>query len=245
MTISSLSSKPSLFVFLLLIIFLTPASGKAQQRRPAGGRPAIVVDERLSALRDTPGFSGRFLRRIGRGKWVAVRREKRTADGVVFYQVNVTRRTGGWLQRESVVLQGHARDESRLVGLIKASQDFERISRARIFLDLFPRSRWRPVVLLLFGNEAEKAACKLSRDANERLVTAEVEANGTPLASYYQNFKGLDRYRRQGVRFRFEAATKKFRYDGAAWRELVRRYPQSAEADEARKKRDLSASTNR
>jgi hypothetical protein len=61
-----------------------------------------------------------------------------------------------------------------------------------------------------------------------------MEAGGAPLKSYYLNFSGLDRYRRQGVAFTFDAATKSFRYGGAAWRELVRRHPRSAEAEKAR-----------
>jgi hypothetical protein len=41
---------------------------------------------------------------------------------------------------------------------------------------------------------------------------------------------------RQGVLFTFDRDVKRFHYDGAAWREIVQRYPNSAEADEARKK---------
>jgi hypothetical protein len=47
---------------------------------------------------------------------------------------------------------------------------------------------------------------------------------------------GLDRYRRQGIDFVFDEQAKQFHYDGAAWRELVRRYPRSAEATEARQR---------
>jgi hypothetical protein len=47
------------------------------------------------------------------------------------------------------------------------------------------------------------------------------------------NYSGLDRYNRQGVIFTFDREAKKFHYDGAGWREIVRRYPQSPEASEA------------
>ena len=41
----------------------------AQQRKPpAGGRLAIVVDERLAALRATPQLSGKLVRRLSRGR---------------------------------------------------------------------------------------------------------------------------------------------------------------------------------
>jgi hypothetical protein len=155
---------------------------------------------------------------------------------VVFYQVNVTRRTSGWLQRESVVLPNHAADERRLVRLISASEDFDRIVRAQIFFDTFPRSPFRPAVLLLYGDEAEKSTAKLVRDAARRLNPDEIKANSAPLFSYYLNYTGLDRYRRQGIVFRFDSATSQFHYDGAAWREIVRRYPRSSEAAQARQR---------
>lgn len=247
MNISSLQSR-CFFLFLPLLIgtlSLHDAAWAQQRRRPAGGRSAVVVDERLSVLRDTPGFAGKLLRRIGRGKWVAVKRAKRTADGLVFYQVNVTRRTGGWLQRESVVMPSQAGEDSRLVRLINGSDDFDRIARARIFLDLFSHSALRPAVLLLYGDEAEKAADKLAHDAIHRLSGPELEDTGAPLVSYYQNFNGIDRYRRQGINFGFDMSRKQFRYDGAAWRELIRRYPLSTEAEQARQRLEkLSASTN-
>ena len=34
----------------------------------------------------------------------------------------------------------------------------------------------------------------------------------------------------------FDRASKQFHYDGAAWREIIRRYPNSPEAAEARKR---------
>jgi hypothetical protein len=50
------------------------------------------------------------------------------------------------------------------------------------------------------------------------------------------NYSGLDRYNRVGVRFLFDVESKKFRYEGAAFRELVRRYPRSVEAGVARER---------
>jgi hypothetical protein len=52
---------------------------------------------------------------------------------------------------------------------------------------------------------------------------------------------GLDRYRRQGIVFDFDAAARRFRYDGAAFREILRRYPRSPEASEARARLGPSA----
>jgi hypothetical protein len=227
-------ASPKTFSILLVTISLIPFVASAQKRRlPAGGRLAIVVDERLSALRTAPELSARLLRRLGRGRFVAISGEARSRDGVVFYRVNVTTRTRGWLQREAVVSINKTGDDKRLMSLIEASEDFDLIARGRIFLDSFPHSALRPTVLLLFGRTAEAAAAKLSRDAGRRLKDEEMIAGRAPEFSYFMNYNGLDRYNRQGIRFVFDAFEKKFHYDGATWREIVRRYPYSPEASEA------------
>ena len=222
-----------LTVCLLLIIF-PQISVVAQKRRPpVGGRLAVVVDERLAALRATPQLNGRLVRRLGRGRLVAVRSMKTSSDGIVFFLVNVTSRTHGWIQREAVASPSRAGDDQRLLRLINACNGFDRIARARIFLDYFPRSPLRPEVLLLLGDTAEEIAAKLSTDAARRLKEGLGDA---PEFSYYLNHTGLDRYNRQRVGFVFDESTKRFHYDGAAWRELIRRHPRSSEAAEARKR---------
>jgi hypothetical protein len=52
-----------------------------------------------------------------------------------------------------------------------------------------------------------------------------------------------DRYNREGITFLFDRTTKKFSYDGAAWREILKRYPNSPEATEARKHLEKLSST--
>jgi hypothetical protein len=214
----------------------------AQQRRrvPITNRSAIVVDERLAVLRDGPELSARLLQRMSRGRVVLILGAKRSSDGLTFYRVAVTRRTSGWLQSEAVVSPGRSDDE-RLLRLIRSSEDFDRVVRARIFLDLFPRSPARPQVLLIYGEAAEAAATRLSRDASRRLDEREMAANGAPPFSYYLSYSGLDRYRRQGITFTFNRASKQFHYDGESWREILRRYPRSPEALEARKRLDALA----
>lgn len=223
-------------VLSLLSVLQTSADAQRKRRAPAGGRVCVVVDERLSALRDAPELSANVLRRLGRGRLLAVAGARDSKDGVTFYRVVVTRRTGGWLQADAVVSPSRAGDDERLLRLVRGSTEFDRVERARIFLETFPRSPLRPAALLLYGEAAEEAAARLSREASRRLDAGEMEAGGAPLKSYYLNFVGLDRYRRQGVRFVFDAATKQFRYDGAAWREILRRYPRSPEAVEARRR---------
>ena len=227
-------------VALSFLVFLTTICSNAsgQQNRPAdrAGARAIVVDERLAVLRDAPNFSARLLRRLGRGRNVTILGTKRTVEGLVFHRVAVTKRTRGWLQSEAVIAPARPGDDMRLLRLIAASADFERIARARIFLDAFPQSRLRPRTLLLYGDAAEEAAARVSREAMRRLDEREMAASGAPIFSYFLNYSGLDRYRRENLNFTFDLSTRQIHYDGASWRELVRRYPQSAEAVEARQR---------
>ena len=221
----------------LLVGFLSAKISFPKQ--PTGGRLAIVVDERLAALRREPQLNARLVKRLSRGRLVAIRASRRTSEGIVFLLVNVTSRTHGWIQREAVVSAGRPGDDRFLLDLIKASHGFDRIARARIFLDHFPRSPLRPEVLLLLSNTAEETAAKLSRDAAKRLQAANGQAEtlrGAPEFTYFLNYSGLDRYNRQRVNFLFHQPTKRFHYDGAAYRELVRRYPKTPEALEARKR---------
>ncbi len=229
--------RPLWLLTLLLHVILFQVDTSAQRRRPpTGGRLAVVVDERLSTLRSTPQLSGKLLRRLGRGRLVAIRGIKRSQDGIVFFLVNVTARTHGWIQREAVVSASSQADEQRLFSLIKGSDEFDRIARARIFLDMFPRSSVRSEVLLMFGDAAEEAATRLSRDASRRINEGEIRLLDAPVFSYFLNYSGLDRYNRQGVGFIFARSTKRFHYDGTSWREIVRRYPKTPEATEARKR---------
>ena len=222
---------PHKLALSLLLVLAIPGTIIAQRKPPAGGRLAIVVDERLAALRATPQLNGRLVRRLSRGRLLAVRSVKTSADGISFFLVNVSSRTHGWIQREAVVSPSRAGDDQRLLTLIERSQGFDRIARARIFLNHFPRSPLRPAVLLLLGNTAEQLAAKLSNDAAGRLKQDRGDA---PEFSYFLNYTGLDRYNRQGVMFVFDRSTKRFHYDGASWRELIRRFPHSLFATEAK-----------
>lgn len=218
----------------LLAISAGPVAG--QQRRVAeGGTRAVVVDERLAVILEAPDLSANLLRRISRGRTVAVKGAKRSPDGVIFYRVSLTKRTGGWIQSEAVASLVRKDDDERLLRLIDSSNDFDRIVRARIFLDMFQKSPLRPRVLLIYGEAVEKVAARLSHDAIRRLDQKEMEAGGGPTFSYYLSYNGLDRYRRQGIVFLFDRVRKQFHYDGASWREVVRRYPRSPEAEEARR----------
>jgi len=231
----------STFITIILVnifFLLSPASSAMAQKRrePPGGRLAVVIDERLAALRIAPDPAAKLLRRLNRGRLVAVLGGMRNRDGLVYLQVVVTRRTIGWLPTESVVAPWRHEDDDRSLRLIRNSKDFDRIARARLFLDAFPRSPLRPQGLLLFGDAAEQAAEKLSREASRRLDPNEMAAGGAPDFSYFLNYNGLDRYNRQEINFTFDRSSSTFHYDGAAWSEIVRRYPGSPEAAEARRR---------
>ena len=176
------------------------------------------------------------MRRLSRGRRVTLVGARRSHDGIVFLRIAVTRRTRGWIQQEALIWPGRSRDDERLLRLIEASRDFDRLARARIFLDAFPRSILRPKVLLIFGDEADKVAQKLSLEAARRLDREEMSATGASLTSYYLNYSGLDRYRRQGIAFTFDESRRQFLYDGAAWEELVRRYGASPQAAAVRER---------
>lgn len=225
----------------LLFLFLSAAAGQ-KRRVPPGGRLAVVIDERLSALRAAPDLTAKLIQRLGRGHLVSVRGERTTIDGVRFSHVAVTRRTMGWLQSDAVFAPWRSGDDARLVRLLEKSEEYDLIIRARSFLDIFAQSPWRSKVLSMYAMAAEDVADKLSRDAQRRFTRTELPADGAPEFSYYLNFNALDRYNRAGITFRFDRAAKRFSYEGAAWREILRRYPRSPEAPEARKRLEKLAS---
>jgi hypothetical protein len=224
---------------LLALVSSPDAFGK--KRIPPGGRVAVVVDERLSALRAAPDLTAKLLERLSRGHLVSIRGEKTTADGLKFYRVALSSRTFGWLQSDAVVVPWRAGDDRRLLTLIENSDEFDRIVRARTFIDAFPQSLLRAKVLAMYAGEAEDVADKLTREAGRRFTKNELPPIGAPEFSYYLNYNGLDRYNREGITFLFDRTTRKFSYNGAAWREILKRYPNSPEAAEARMHLDALA----
>jgi hypothetical protein len=220
------------FTSLCLVVISFSASAQNRQSPPGGGRTAVVVDERFAALRTTPDLTGKLVRRMGRGRLLSIRSIKNTRTGIVFYFVKVSSRTRGWIQREAVVVPSQNGNAERLLSLIKNSSDYDRIVLARLFLDYFPRSPFRSQVLLMLGEAAEEASVRLSQEAARRMINN----TSAPEFSYFLNYRGLDRYNRQGVTFVFDQGVRRLRYDGSAWKELLRRFPRSAEAEEARKR---------
>jgi hypothetical protein len=209
--------------------------------RPTSIKPAkgVVIDERLAVLRTEPSLYASQLIRMSRGRKLEIIGSKE-ADGVAFYKVVVPPEPikEGWVQQEAVATTVKREDDKRLASLIQASEGFEQVERAAVFVDLFKDSPLRPAILLFFGDLIEEAAAKLSLDAGKKLDKREMAASGAPAFSFYLNYAGLDRFRKLNVTFFFNENTKQFHYDGTVWKEIMERFPKSNEAPEAKKRLD-------
>ena len=215
-----------------------PGPTKASAARPPEiGQTAVVIDETLSVLRMRPSLFAEGVHRMRRGRRVQILGITE-ADGVKFYKVTVPPRNYGWVQSDAVFGKFRPGDEERLMKLVQAAEGFEQLEVAVEFFILYPQSASRPAMLLLFGDLADAAASRLSRDAASRLNRREMAATGAPAHSYYLNFNMLDRYRKLGIVFLLNSSTRQYHYDGASWKEVISKYPASAEAAEARKRLD-------
>jgi len=238
--------KRPLFVVLLLVFLCFDAEA---QKRSARAKPksvanqkfqansAVVIDERLAVLRAAPSLFAKPIQRMRRGRTVMIA-ETRETQGVTFYRVLAVPGTQGWVQREAVAAKFRRGEDERLARLVQASDGFDQIERAQIFLENFTDSPFRASILLLFGDLMEEVAVKMSTDAAKRLSRREMTASGAPLYSFYLNYASLDRYQRLGIGFAFNPGTKLFHYDGASWREIIKKSPRSNEAAEAQKRLD-------
>lgn len=242
--------KRPVFLLLLMLFFLNFKAVEAQkryvkpkpkpivQKSAANSSSAIVIDERLAILRAAPSLFAKPIQRMRRGRVVMIS-EAREADGVTFYRVVAVPNAQGWVQREAVAGKFRRGDDERLARLVQSSDGFDQIERARIFLENFPDSSFRPSILLLFGDLMEEIALKLSMEAAKRLSRREMAASGAPLHSFYLNYSSLDRYQRLGIGFAFNSSTRLFHYNGASWQEIVQKSPSTNEAIEAQRRLDI------
>ena len=233
---------PLILALSLILLIFSSANAQKRDASPKNkkakekGNAAIVIDERLSVLLTEPSLYAVPIQRMRRGRQLVVLRSKK-ADGVIFFQVRPSRRnTTGWVQADAIIGTFRRNDDQRLAKLVQASDGFVQIERAVFFLGYFPKSEMRPSILLLLGDLIEEEALKLSKRAARRLDRREMAASGAPLHSFYLNFSSLDRYRKLGVRFLFNIETKSFHYDGGAWFELLGKFPDTVEAQEAKRR---------
>jgi hypothetical protein len=200
-----------------------------------GARAAFVADAGLAVVRKNPSATGDLKTRLRVGRRVYVLGSKR-GDGRTFFFVAVTRRTRGWVDARALVRGRTRGDDDRLFRLLTVETGgFERLRLCRMFAELFPSSKLLPKVLLETGQTAESEAERVFKRA-ERRVTARLEAGNADAAGYFDNDPALDRYNRLGVKFQFSPADGKYRYDGAAYRRLLAKFPKSPEAATARER---------
>jgi len=228
---------PALLV--ALCVWSANAQSVARRVQSLPGQRAVVIDERLSALRQMPDVKAPLLQRLRRGRVIGLSRTGGAKDGPVYHLVAVTRRTRGWILAEAVVRSGRAEDAARLLRMIEETSDeFTRARLARICADEFRNTTAAPRALLLLGEAAEAASARLTREARRR--ARDVGETATALQAsrrdYLLNHAGLDRWNRAGITFDYEAQADRLAYDGAAYRELLRKYPRSDEAKNAQER---------
>jgi hypothetical protein len=127
------------------------------------------------------------------------------------------------------------------MSLIETANDgFDRIRLCRILIESFGKSRLVPRALLLLGEEAERAAETLSQRVRKRLAEVRADTASSGLKDYYLSDTGLDRYSKLRIVFDFNEPRAEFVYDGKAYHDLVRRFPDSEECTQARQRIELA-----
>jgi len=218
------------------VLCQTPGKTAAKQNGAESSfRKAFVVDDRIAALRQDADIRSQVVHRLRVGRPVLIT-GVRSSGRARFYRVAVTRRTRGWIHEAAVAAPGRAGDDARVVKIIESEKDgLNRLSLCRLFLEHFNRSPLAPRVLLALGEEADRAATGLGQRARKRLESLSEENPAADLRDYYLSDAGLDRYSKLHIRFDFNPATSEYVYDGQAYRDIIKHYGRSAEAQSAQK----------
>ena len=256
-TVTQLSRMATFIIFLVF-----GASSAAQQVAPSGAvtrspqgtadlprqatadpprfLKAFVIDDRLSALRRDPRIQSEVIRRIRLAQPVFIIGTSKGKTGEPkFYRVAVTRRTRGWIHASAIAALNRTGEDQRIMSLIEHSSDgVDKITLCRLIISHFRQSRLVPRAMLLLGEEAERAAKTVSQRTRRRL--SDVRTAETNLRDYFLSDAGLDRYSRLGIAFDFNESSGDFSYDGKAYREIIRRFPNRDEAKLARQHLDLA-----
>ena len=233
---------------LWLATMLLRGGGTAAAQKPVGEPqksvaekrfrlvPAFIIDDRLAALRRAADLQSEVRRRLRLARPVYLIETKAGRGGAArFYRVAISRRMRGWLHEAALAVPGRAGDDARVVKMIETfSTPFDKLTLCRLIADHFPASPLRPRVLLLMAEAAEGAAAELNRTAHRRLQNLTISEGGAQARDYFLSDTGLDRYTRLRIRFDYSETTRQFVYDGQAYREILRRFPHSKEAERAR-----------
>ncbi len=215
------------------LLLAMPAFAQTKRKLFIPGQHAIVFDDRLSALREQPDVKAPLKQRLSRGRVVGIVGTAKGKSGARFVRVAISRNVRGWLLTAAIARLGSAADgEKVLAAIAESKDDLAKARLARLCADELRSPAIALKALLALGQAAEHAAEKLSRDADRRL--GDDAPGGLSKRDFVLSFNGLDRFNRAGVTFDYDEARDRIVYDGAAYRELLRRYPRSAEAATAR-----------
>ena len=227
----------------LAIVAAPPAPAQSKRQVFVPGQQAVVFDERLSALRDKPDVKAPLKQRLRRGRRVGVLGAATAKAGAKFFRVAISRNTRGWVLADAVIRPGVATDAVKLMRLVgKTRDEFTKARLAKLYAEEFRSTKFAPKALMILGETAEGAAERLSRDAKRRVGDDDPDTGLNAVLTrrdFILNYVGLDRYNRIGVMFDYDAASDRIIYDGAAYRDLARRYPRSDEAQVARKRLEM------
>ena len=197
---------------------------------------AFVVDDRLSALRREPGLQSEVIHRLRLGRPVYIITFSKPKDEPRFCRVAVTRRTRGWILESALAAPGKTGEDRRIMKLIEGTKDgVDRITLCRLLIERFSQSPLVPRALLLMGEEADRDAQALTQRARKRLADASEENWNARARDYFLNDVGLDRYSKLHIVFDFNEVTSEYVYDGRAYLEVVRRFPNHEDAGLARR----------
>ncbi|HMV47207.1 MAG TPA: hypothetical protein PKD31_05590, partial [Blastocatellia bacterium] len=164
----------SAFLIFCLLLFLGLVEAQTKRKIIVPGQRAIVVDERLSALRTQPDVKAPLDQRLRRGRIVGILGSGKGKDGQQFSRIAVTRNTRGWILSESIVKSGNAADAERLLKLIESTADeFVKVRLAKLCADEFRAAKTAPRCLMLLGETAEQIAERLTREAKRRVGNEE------------------------------------------------------------------------
>jgi hypothetical protein len=227
-----------LAVIVLNLTVLFCVQVMAKRRVFVSGQRAVVFDERISALRAQPDLKAPLRQRLRRGRVIGILGATKNKSGAHFFRVATSRNTRGWVLADAVARRGNLADAERLMRMIEGTEDdFTKIKLARLCADEYRATRFAPRALLILGMAAEAAAGRLTREAKRRIGDEE-SIGGLKRRFYFLNYVGLDRYNRIGVTFDYDETEDRMIYDGKAYRELLRRYPRSEEANVAKERLD-------
>ena len=217
-----------------IILFITFHPVEAKKKIFVPGRRAIVFDERISVLRERPDAKSRVVQRLRRGREIGILASAATRSGGRYLRVAISRNREGWILAESVVIPGSRLDAQKILRLMdETTDDFMRAKLARLCADEFRTTALAPAALLKLGETAERVAERLTRDAGRRLGE-DSSIPGVSRRDLFLNFIGLDRFNKIGLTFNYVEDEGRFIYDGKAYRELLKKYPKSKEAERVR-----------